>query len=451
MNVAGERILIFGDSLTHHGTDFGPEIWDLDVAPISSQPGDVLAGLLAQAGAQAVRTDANVGRSARNFFAGPNSHQRNTAADLLASDTAFAPTKVIIFLGTNDADQLSPSATQADPAAMTQLRDTFVGMGAEVIAIGPPVFADQSLTARANVIYEMMSDVFGSNLIDARPLSSTVGRAGDSVHFGQAAAVDFANQLLPQVQSVGGPIGAAFDSVGATTPTKKWALAGGVALAILGVTWFFTRRKGAAALHGAGAGVDGHVVVVDGKRWNGTRNELVRSGARKIKCASGIKDLECWEGPTARERARGVGTPGHRREVAKIADDLRKTGAKVTTIYDGDGNTTALGAAHRTYATAKVEIFDELTRAGWTLSSRTLKTPHATSPDGSLRIWFKPQAIHFTRTGPGSSHVPGETHHRHDAGEARAISYDLDTRKLTPEEFRAVIQRRFPGALTSLP
>jgi len=49
-----------------------------------------------------------------------------------------------------------------------------------------------------------------------------------------------------------------------------------------------------------------------------------------------------------------------------------------------------------TYAQAHQKIIDWLAARGWTLSDSKLKIRHATSPDGTVRLWFKPQAIHFT-------------------------------------------------------
>jgi len=47
----------------------------------------------------------------------------------------------------------------------------------------------------------------------------------------------------------------------------------------------------------------------------------------------------------------------------------------------------------KTFAQARFQLFDFLTDSGWTLKSN-LKVPHATSPDGKTRIWFKAQSIH---------------------------------------------------------
>jgi lysophospholipase L1-like esterase len=179
MDIVGERILIFGDSLTHHGADGPPEAWDVDTGSSrqASAPGDLLASLLLERGAAAVRTDARVGRSAWNFFA------REDASGLLATDQAFRPTTVIFFLGTNDCGL---DATK-DAGAFAQLRDSFAG--AEVWAIGPPVFRDPTLTAQAEIVYDTLRQVFGAaRVIDARPLSSTSYRAGDGVHFQPAGA-----------------------------------------------------------------------------------------------------------------------------------------------------------------------------------------------------------------------------------------------------------------------
>lgn len=51
-------------------------------------------------------------------------------------------------------------------------------------------------------------------------------------------------------------------------------------------------------------------------------------------------------------------------------------------------------AAKMTFKQAKLIILDTLKQAGWDLSSRSLKVPHATSPDGRTRLYFKPQALY---------------------------------------------------------
>ena len=89
-----------------------------------------------------------------------------------------------------------------------------------------------------------------------------------------------------------------------------------------------------------------------------------------------------------------------------------------------------------TFLAARDEILAALRRAGWELSAPGLRLPYATTPNGVLRLWFKPQAVHST--------VLHGSVTRHNASDARSISYDLDIRKLTPTDFIALIQRRFP-------
>jgi len=233
MNVNGERVLIFGDSLSHHGADDAPEIWDVNTGSnrASSAPGDILASLLLEAGAKAVRIDANVGRSAKNFWTAPNRRQTHTAAELLASDKAFRPTKVIIMLGTNDAD-----AGSMDGPSIARIRDAYQAMGAEVWAVGPPVFASPQLTTNAVLVYGTLAQAFGGRTIDARPMSTTTGRAGDGVHFQPAAARPFATQLAAKLT----------ENIMATTKpawTNVAVGAGGVlVLGLLGL-WIYRRAQ----------------------------------------------------------------------------------------------------------------------------------------------------------------------------------------------------------------
>ena len=82
----------------------------------------------------------------------------------------------------------------------------------------------------------------------------------------------------------------------------------------------------------------------------------------------------------------------------------------------------------KTYAQAQRDLLDNLRANGWTVSA-PLKIPHATSPNGELRLWFKPQAVWFTRG------------NRHNFKDARTISYDLDIRARDPDAFRAYMER----------
>lgn len=193
MNARGERILIFGDSLTHTGSDTGPEIAQLDGSEVnSSAPGAVLGAILLQQGAAAVQTDSRVGRSAVNFW------NREDTGSLFAADQAFAPTQVVIMLGTNDIGM--DSGTES--AAMQQIYDAYKTMGATVWGVGPFTYAPpgDALNASAGATFDAMKSVFGTRMIDGRPLSVQVGRAGDGVHFGPTAAqetgLNIADQLL---------------------------------------------------------------------------------------------------------------------------------------------------------------------------------------------------------------------------------------------------------------
>lgn len=101
----------------------------------------------------------------------------------------------------------------------------------------------------------------------------------------------------------------------------------------------------------------------------------------------------------------------------------------------------------RTFDQARVEILDHLQKLGWAVNP-TLKIPHATSPNGHVRLWFKKQAVYFTDlAGEQLSRGSDPPATRHDFGDARTISYSLDTRKLDPEQFMALIQKQFEGSL----
>jgi len=82
----------------------------------------------------------------------------------------------------------------------------------------------------------------------------------------------------------------------------------------------------------------------------------------------------------------------------------------------------------KTYSIAKTEIQDHLETLGWTLA-RGLLTPHATSPNGNVRLYFKPQGIHFSKSRMGS----------HKLGNAHSLFCDI--RKMTMDEFMACVDR----------
>jgi hypothetical protein len=92
----------------------------------------------------------------------------------------------------------------------------------------------------------------------------------------------------------------------------------------------------------------------------------------------------------------------------------------------------------RTFEQARAEILTYLAAHRWTVKLRSstgqpLKIPHATSPGGELRLWFKAQAVHFTEG------------NRHDVGDA--LSLHTDIRTITGEQLVAALQKWKPDAL----
>jgi hypothetical protein len=150
--------------------------------------------MLLEQGASAAQIDAKIGRSAISFV------YNEPVNDLVAADAAFQPTKVIVMLGTNDLGRDLGNTQQA----MTQIRDAYAGMGAEVWAIGPMTYVgrSESMNALAPDVFSVMQNVFGADkTIDARPLSVLEGRTGDGVHFTYAAALPTAQALAQALTS----------------------------------------------------------------------------------------------------------------------------------------------------------------------------------------------------------------------------------------------------------
>lgn len=87
-----------------------------------------------------------------------------------------------------------------------------------------------------------------------------------------------------------------------------------------------------------------------------------------------------------------------------------------------------------TFAQAKSLLLNEFQHIGWTVK-KDLKFPHATSPDGVMRFWFKPQTVHYTI-------VIGLGGKRHEMGNARTLSYDQDIRKMSVDDLIAHVNRR---------
>lgn len=175
MRIKGRRILIIGDSLSYPG-----QIVTNLTEPTTKNaaaPGAVLASLLLELGASAVRINAKVGRSAYNFF---KSEQGDT---LLAQDAAGNPDVVLVFLGTND----KSLNTTEDKKAFERIASAFPK--ADVWGIGPPQASGY------DPVFATMQAVFGRKLIDSRPYLEGATKASDGVHFQQAGAQLLAERL----------------------------------------------------------------------------------------------------------------------------------------------------------------------------------------------------------------------------------------------------------------
>ena len=84
-----------------------------------------------------------------------------------------------------------------------------------------------------------------------------------------------------------------------------------------------------------------------------------------------------------------------------------------------------------TFAEARARLLDHLKTSGWTVKTwgpqGALKTPHATSPEGTFRLWFRPQAVYYT------------SGLNHDANEARSLWIDI--RDVSPEDVVRIASR----------
>lgn len=77
--------------------------------------------------------------------------------------------------------------------------------------------------------------------------------------------------------------------------------------------------------------------------------------------------------------------------------------------------------AKETFDAAKRRILEGLQALGWSVSG-PLKIPHATSPDGEVRLWFKPQAVWLSQAHGGPhAHRGG----KHELGNARSIFVEV--------------------------
>jgi hypothetical protein len=96
-------------------------------------------------------------------------------------------------------------------------------------------------------------------------------------------------------------------------------------------------------------------------------------------------------------------------------------GAPVGTVRPAPTRSTKPKA--RTYQDAQREILAHLRGEGWAVKT-DLKEPHATDPRGTVRLWFKPQAVYAVEAQAG----------RFDRGEARSL-FVPDLRQLDGPAF----------------
>lgn len=98
------------------------------------------------------------------------------------------------------------------------------------------------------------------------------------------------------------------------------------------------------------------------------------------------------------------------RAVQHVLEALITTATKPTVVRDLLGGRLSLKASifdeallklsakKPTFAEVRTVIFEKLKKEGWKLQEG-LKIPHATSPDGKTRLWFKAQAVYGNATG----------------------------------------------------
>lgn len=88
--------------------------------------------------------------------------------------------------------------------------------------------------------------------------------------------------------------------------------------------------------------------------------------------------------------------------------------------------------AARTFPQARAEILALLKKKDWDVVPN-LKVPHATLRGRpGIRLWFKAQAVYYEK---GSAPF--------NFGSAHTVSYDLDIRKMSAEQFLSFITKRF--------
>lgn len=164
------------------------------------------------------------------------------------------------------------------------------------------------------------------------------------------------------------------------------------------------------------------------------RDAAARAGAALAwDCAKHMKQLQVDE---ATDPAAPYATMYVRSQLLRVVQGTYKS-ATAPALFEERTMVRGRKVKPPTYLEARDDILAALRRAGWQVSPHTLKTPHATSPNGRLRLWFLPQAVHYTTESRYGTTIG------HARGDARSVSYELDIRKLTPTEFIAQIEARF--------
>jgi hypothetical protein len=86
-----------------------------------------------------------------------------------------------------------------------------------------------------------------------------------------------------------------------------------------------------------------------------------------------------------------------------------------------------------TFKKAQEAHLDHFASKGWSVKTG-LKVPHATSPDGKTRLWFKSQSVHVSKSQTGKGHNLGDSR-----------STWLDPREHSPESLHAHATKRYGG------
>lgn len=173
----GARVYLLGDSLSV-GTH---------------SPGGQLAQLLRHAGAS-VLVRAVGGWTALQFV-------RSQRADILSDVLSFAPTVILVCLGTNEEANIAAGGNaQALLNAHAQLRGLFPP-SVQVILIGPPQVDPSVIRGRPLVevlpwLYNQFRALYGAYLIDTRPYAKP--RPGN-VHLDAKHAAIFAEQVYERL------------------------------------------------------------------------------------------------------------------------------------------------------------------------------------------------------------------------------------------------------------